>query len=328
VRLRIEAVAVGLVVLAVVPYVALKLAWLSGSGVGVEDGTALDELRSTRMVVGNNVTIVLELVAVGLAVALASAWGRRVPAWIVLGLGAGATGLLAPILLGLPIGSVLQLALQGDVRTGGMDHLGPWVFATVYGGFGLMAAGISVLALRYASDRWSAVLDRPPDRPPAWAVVAGGLGLVPFGAAMLWWGVAGPEAGGPQAMDAVVQRTPLVVTGLLALGGFLAPLLRGLSGRRPRVTWLVVWLGCTTAAVQAPTQVLLANGGRPTSALVLIGVLAVPGSAVYGAWLLLRRPSTASLPTRITTSGTSTSGTPAGTPAHRTGEPGVRPRRR
>jgi hypothetical protein len=288
VRLRIEAVALGLVVLAVVPYLAIKLAWLNGAGVGVEDGTALAELHSTRMVVGNNVTIVLELAAIGLALALASAWGRRVPAWIVLGVGAGATGLLAPILLGLPIGSVLQFAVQGDVRTGGMDHLSPWVFATVYGGFGLMAVGISVLALRYATARWGVVLDRTPDRPPAWAVVAGGLGLVPFGAAMLWWGVSGPGAGGPQAMDAVVQRTALVVTGLLALGGFLAPLLRGLSGRRPRLTWLVIWLGCTTAALQAPTQVLLANGGHPTAALVLTGVLTVPGSAMYG-WGVLRR---------------------------------------
>jgi hypothetical protein len=110
VRLRIEAVALGLVVLAVVPYVVLKLAWLNGSGVGVVDGTALAELHSTRMVVGNNVTIVLEVAAVGLALALASAWGRRLPVWIVRGLGAGATGLLAPILLGLSIGSVLPLA--------------------------------------------------------------------------------------------------------------------------------------------------------------------------------------------------------------------------
>jgi hypothetical protein len=186
VRLRIEAVALGLVVLAVVPYLAIKLAWLNGAGVGVEERTALAELHSTRMVVGNNVTIVLELAAIGLASALASPWGRRVPAWIVLGIGAGATGLLAPILLGLPIGSVLQLTVQGDVRTGGMDHLSPWVFATVYGGFGLMAVGISVLAVRYATARWGVVLDRGPDRPPAWAVVAGGLGLVPFGAAMLW----------------------------------------------------------------------------------------------------------------------------------------------
>ncbi|MFW3171276.1 hypothetical protein [Geodermatophilus sp. CPCC 206100] len=297
VRLRIEAVALGLVVLAAVPYIALKLSWLNGASIGVEDRTALTELHGTRMVVGNNVTIVLELSAIGLALALASAWGRRVPAWIMLGLGAGATGLLAPVLLGLPLGSVVQLAVEGDVRTGGMDHLRPWVFATVYGGFGLMAVGIAVLASRHAVARWSAVLDRSPDPPPAWVVVAGGLGLVPFGAAMLWWGTFGPGEGGPQAMDALVQRTTLVVTGLMALGGFVAPLVREISGRRPRLTWLSIWLGCTTAAVQSPAQVLLADGGHPTTAVVLTAVLAVPGGALYGLSMLRAttrppRPST------------------------------------
>ncbi len=116
-------------------------------------------------------------------------------------------------------------------------------------------------------------------------------------------------------MDAVVQRTTLVVTGLLALGGFGAPLLRGFPGRRPRLTWLVVWLGCSTAALQAPTQVLLANGGRPTTALVLIGVLAVPGSVVYGAWLLLRpshrhAPPPARRPAGVGLSGTQARGAP------------------
>jgi hypothetical protein len=260
--------------------------WLAGASIGVRNETGLAELHSTRLTVGNNLTVVLELMAVGLALALASGWGRRVPAWIVLSLGAGATGLLAPILLGLPVGSVLQLAVQGDVRTGGMDHLSPWVFAIVYGGFGLMAIGIVVLAWRHAAARWSHVLRRAPDPPPVWVSVAGGLGLVPFAAAMLWWGVSGPGATGPQAMDAVVQRATLVVTGLLAAGGFLAPLLPGISRRRPRLTWLAIWVGCTTAALQAPTQVLLANGGQPTRAILLLALLTVPGSSVYGLLVL------------------------------------------
>jgi hypothetical protein len=285
-RMRIEPVALGLVVLAVVPYIALKVLWLSGTAVGVRNESALAELHSTRLVVGNNLTIVLELMAVGLALALASGWGRRVPAWIVLGLGAGATGLLAPISLGLPVGSVLQLAVQGDVRTGGMEHLSPWVFAVVYGGFGLMAIGIVVLGSRYAAARWSSVLRRPPDPPPVWVDVAGGLGLLPFGAAMLWWGVVGPGSTGPQGMDAVAQRATLVVTGLLAVGGFLAPLLPRISRRAPRLTWFALWVGCTTAALQAPTQVLLANAGHPTGAILLIGLLTVPGSAAYGLLVL------------------------------------------
>ena len=290
-RVRIEPVALGLVVIAVVPYIALKLLWLTGASIGVRDETALAELHSTRMIVGNNVTILLELMAVGLALALSSGWGRRVPAWFMIGVGAGATGLLAPILLGLPVGSVLQLAVQGDVRTGGMDHLSPWVFAIVYGGFGLMAIGIVVLASRYAAARWGHVLRQAPGPPPVWVRVAGGLGLLPFGTAMLWWGVFGPGSTGPQAMDAVVQRATLVVTGLLAVAGFLAPLLPGISRRRPRLTWLAIWVGCTTAALQAPTHVLLADGGHPSRAMLLIGVLTVSGSSFYGLLLLRRHPA-------------------------------------
>jgi hypothetical protein len=288
---RVEPVALGLLVIAVVPYIALKLLWLTGASIGVRNETALAELHSTRMIVGNNVTILLELMAVGLALALSSGWGRRVPAWFMIGVGAGATGLLAPILLGLPVGSVLQLAVQGDVRTGGMDHLSPWVFAIVYGGFGLVAVGIVVLASRYAAARWGHVLRQAPGPPPVWVRVAGGLGLLPFGTAMLWWGVFGPGSTGPQAMDAVVQQATLVVTGLLAVGGFLAPLLPGISRRRPRLTWLAIWVGCTTAALQAPTHVLLADGGHPSRAMLLIGVLTVPGSSIYGLLLLRRHPA-------------------------------------
>ncbi|HYH33659.1 MAG TPA: hypothetical protein VD814_00760 [Nocardioides sp.] len=295
-RSRIESVALGLVVIAVVPYLVLKVLWLAGSTIGVRDEAVLSELHSTRMVVGNNVTIVLELLAVGLAVALASGWGRRVPGWVMLGLGAGATGLLAPILLGLPIGSALQLVAEGDVHTAGMDHLSPWVFATVYGGFALLAVGILTLAWGHAATRWGHVLGRTPGRPPAWGVVVGGLGMVPFGAAMLWWGVSGPGSSGPQAMDAVVQRTTLVVTGLLVLGGFLAPLLGRMPARAPQLTWLLLWVGCTTAALQAPTQVLLANGGNPTRAMVLMGLLTVPGSSLYGLLVLRRHLTRRRLP--------------------------------
>jgi hypothetical protein len=119
-----------------------------------------------------------------------------------------------------------------------------------------------------------------------WVSVVGGLGLLPFGAAMLWWGVFGPGSTGPQGMDAVVQRATLVVTGLLAVGGFLAPLLPGIARRGPRLAWLALWVGCTTAALQAPSQVLLANAGHPTPAILLIGLLTVPGSCMYGLLVL------------------------------------------
>lgn len=288
-RSRIETIALGLAVVAVVPYTTLKLLWLSGATVGLKSGAAVAEIHSPRMVVGNVVTIVLELLAVGLAVALTRPWGRRVPAWIVVGLAGGATGLLAPILLGLPLGSALQLTVRGDVHTSGMEDMSPWVFALVYGGFGLLAIAIAVLAWRYALARWGRILTSPPHPPAGWATIVGAVGLLPFSAAMFWWGVLGPGSSGPQAMDAPAQRTVLVVAGLLAAAGFIAPHLGMAAARWPRSAWLTTWVGCTTAALQGPTAVLLANGGNPTPTITLIALVATPGSCVYGLSVLGRR---------------------------------------
>lgn len=288
-RLRTQTVALWLVVVAIVPYIALKLLWLGGASIGLRSSAALAELHGGRMIVGNGVTIVLELLAVGFAMVLTRPWGRRVAAWLVVGLGAGATGLLAPILLGLPLGSVLQLVLCGEVRTSGMDNMSPWVFALVYGGFGLLAIGIALLARGYALARWGQILDGPPPRPPGWATLVGALGLLPFATAMLWWGLLGAGATGPQGMDAIAQRTVLVVTGLLVAAGFAAPLLARASARRPHASWLIVWAGCTTAALQGPTEVLLANGGHPTPAIILIALVATPASCAYGLLALRRR---------------------------------------
>lgn len=284
-RSRVDRWGLGLVVLAVVPYIALKLAWLSGSDIGVRDADTVSELHSTRVVVGNNVTIVLELAAVALAVTLATGRGRRAPGWLVLGLLAGATGLLAPILVGLPLGSALQLVVAGDVHTDGMDHLSPWVFTTVYGGFGLLAVGIALLAWRYVVDRWHRVLDAAPARPSGWLLVVGAIGLLPIGTALLWWGATGPGDQGPQAMDTVVQRSVLVVTGLLAVAGYVAPLLT-VPGLHARAAWVLTWVGCTTAALQGPALALLANGGRPTPGILLLTGPALLGGSAYGLLLL------------------------------------------
>lgn len=281
---RLQSWALALVVVAVVPYTALKLLWLAGSEVGLRNAATVAEIESSRMVVGNVVTVVLEVLAVGLAFALVSPVGRRIPAWAVLALAGGATGLLAPILLGLPLGLLAQIGTTGSARTDGMDNMAPWVFGLVYGGFALLAAALCVLLWLHVVERWGRLLAGPPRPPAPWLVTVGALGLLPFGAAMLWWGLTGPGAEGPQAMTAISQRTVLVVTGLLALIAFAAPYVG--SRRGSRAAWLATWTGCAVAALQAPTQVLLANGGNPTPTMLAIGLLAVPGSCAYG-WSVL-----------------------------------------
>lgn len=283
---RTHSVAVALAVAAVAPYITLKVVWLSGGTVGLKSDAALAEMHSTRMIGGNVITIGLELAAVGLVVALAHGWGCRGSARVFLFLAAGATGLLAPVLLGLPAGAALQLLVHGELHTSGMDDLAGWVFALVYGGFALLAVLIGALAWSAARARWGEVLDRAPGRPAPWATVAAAVGMLPFSAAMLWWAVS-PGNGGPQHMDAIAQRFVLAVTGLLVAGGVLAPLFSAGSARAARRAWLALWVGCTTAALQASTHVLLANEGHPSVPTVALGTLAVPSAAAY-LWSILQ----------------------------------------
>ncbi|MGY1836331.1 hypothetical protein ACI79P_14630 [Blastococcus sp. SYSU DS0510] len=216
-----------------------------------------------------------------MAIALIRPWGRRVPGWVVVVLAGGATGLLAPILVGLPLGGALQLVGTGALHTHGMDHLSPWVFALTYGGFGLLVIGIAVLAWCFALERWGRLLSAPPPRPRGRAIAVGALSMVAFGMAMTYWGLFGPGESGPRAMDALPQRTVLVVTGVLALVGWAVPLVAP-RGLRPRTAWVLTWLGCTTAALQAPTQVLLANQGDPSPAIIVLALLTPAGSVAYG----------------------------------------------
>ena len=77
-RARRRLLAVGAVA-ACVPYVTLKVAWMTGFTIGLSGGATL---FTPTMEVANAVTLGLELVAAGLAIALAGRWRWRVPAWL------------------------------------------------------------------------------------------------------------------------------------------------------------------------------------------------------------------------------------------------------
>ena len=212
-----------------------------------------------------------------LGLALIQPWGRRIPAWSVVIVGGAATGLLAPILLGLPLGSLLQVAVEGALTSGGEGNLEGWTFAVIYGGFGLMALALAVLLALYAEHRWGRLLAAGVRAPRnAWVRVVAGTGMLGFAAAMLYWGVFGPGTTGPLGMELVAQRTVLVVTGFAALGGFLAPLLLAGSVPRARAAAAVTWVGCATAALQGPAGLLLAHGGAVTPLGVVVDAVGNP----------------------------------------------------
>jgi hypothetical protein len=288
-RRRLEYAAVSAAFVATVPYLVLKLMWLGGSTVGMTNGEHAVEMNSTRFMVGNTVTVVLMLVAAGLVVALTRSWAHRVPARLMFVLGAGATGLLAPILLGLPLGLGIQAVTTGDVKPVDDTGLEPWVFGVVYSGFTVLAVAMGVLLLAHVARRWGHLVAQPPERPSWPATLAGALGLVPFAVAMAYWGSFGPGSTGPQGMDLPAQRTVLVVTAILSGAAFIVPFSSRSARRWPRVAWLTAWTGCCVAALQGPAQLLLAQGGKFEPVVAAIALLSTLGASTFGLHLLRRQ---------------------------------------
>ena len=69
-----------LTVTACVPYLALKIAWASGSRVGIPAGSTLLE-HHAAMIDGSIESALLDSMVVALALLLTQPWGRRAPGW-------------------------------------------------------------------------------------------------------------------------------------------------------------------------------------------------------------------------------------------------------
>lgn len=125
-------------ILACLPYLGLKLSWLTGFDVGL--GPAAAEW-GTAMWIMNLGTAAMDSYAVFLAVAFVAPWRRRVPDVVILLPMWIASGFLAVIVVGLPV----QLALGVDTSAAAGEPvvLEPWVWSMVYAGFFVL--GISLL---------------------------------------------------------------------------------------------------------------------------------------------------------------------------------------
>jgi len=135
---------------ATLPYLALKLAWLAGSKVGVADPTVLAD---PAYMVANAITLLLDAFVVLLAFALTYDFGRRLPAWLLVPPLWVATGLLGPIVALLPMTLTL---VDGRARGASQDALESWVYAVVYLGFsvqGLLSGWPSRCTRRAAGRR-------------------------------------------------------------------------------------------------------------------------------------------------------------------------------
>lgn len=133
------------------PYLALKIAWLSGSRVGLSDP---DFGTSTAMTVLNALTMGLDVVALVLAGVFLFRRGIRAPLWLVLPPMWIGAGLLGQILVALPLHLVVQAVSPSQPATGELPPIADWVFSLVYAGFAGLGIGLLGAFVIYAWQRW------------------------------------------------------------------------------------------------------------------------------------------------------------------------------
>ncbi|WP_265447489.1 hypothetical protein [Flexivirga meconopsidis] len=147
-----RSLAVGAAVLAI-PYFALKVVWLSGSRIGIQDA---DFGRSVVMHVLNGATLGLDLAVFALAFVFYR--GVRPPTPLVTAPMWIGYGLLGQILLLIVPSALLQPAPSEGAAP---EPIAGWVYAVVYTGFcGIGLCLLPAFAL-YARNRWGQDWSRP-----------------------------------------------------------------------------------------------------------------------------------------------------------------------
>lgn len=158
------------------PYLVLKVAWLSGSSVGLPDpefGT------STAMTVLNGLTMGLDVVALVLAGVFFFRRGIRAPLWLVLPPMWIGAGLLGQILVALPLQLVVQAVSPSRPTTGEPPPIADWVYSLVYAGFAGLGIGLLGAFAIYAGQRWGhRPMPQPRPRTRGWLRFAAALAVV------------------------------------------------------------------------------------------------------------------------------------------------------
>jgi hypothetical protein len=282
------------------PYLLLKVAWLSGAAIGVSGGQAFHD--ATRD--ANAVTAGLEVAAIAVALAFASPVGRRLPAFVIAFPVWIASGLLTPVVLGVAVGAPVQLLTGGGNPFTGDEVLAPWVFGLVYAGFTAQALLLMTGFVLYARVRWPmATGGGRDDGDTAGATrglqnLLGGvfmLTAVAYAALQLSTAVFG---GGRFEQPQTSQRVLLVGAAALAVAGATAftRLARGVRLTHPRL--IMAWLGSAVVFCDALSQTLAtvalepdswgaAHVGPGQATLMLVVLLGALAGGICGALRLI-----------------------------------------
>jgi hypothetical protein len=249
------------------PYLTLKVLWLTGHLVGVRQPEIMDDLRGL-----NILTVAMDAVVIALALALGYSRGRRLPAWLVLLPTWVATGLLVPIALVVLPGTLFMVASSSDALA--VDPMAEWVRPMVYGGFAWQAIFLAIAFVLYAADRWSGETGGPGSAPGARsrAVLPLLRTLVGGGAVMVVATIV-PALVETAAVGSGGQVLSEVVKALLEIAGLvgIVALVRDTSRRRPAV--VAGWVG---------SAVLFAWGMWGTAVTVTASPLGVGGHPLLG----------------------------------------------
>ncbi|OEJ38458.1 hypothetical protein AR457_26500 [Streptomyces agglomeratus] len=300
---RLRAALRAAAVISCVPYVALKIAWIAGSRIGIPDGSVLLD-HPGLVAAANGVTVLMDAAVVVLALLLTQDWGRRVPAWLLALPMWVATGLLTPIVTGFPL-QVLAKVFTGarSAPAGSEPFLAEWVFAIVYTGFIVQGLALGTLFALYARERWGH-LWRGPIRELPGSAVGPRLRAAGVAAAVLAGIVAVPHAmwaaGATTGLnrgriegrtaDFYLLEGTYVLFAAVTAAGVLALVLRRGHGRSPRTPLALAWVG--SAALGCWGGWLLTAGALPvtdaadrstTLMLLTYAVQMITGLLVLGA---------------------------------------------
>ncbi|GAA3503584.1 hypothetical protein GCM10019016_106940 [Streptomyces prasinosporus] len=277
-------------VVACLPYLALKTAWVAGRHVGVPAGSVLLD-HPAETAVANVLTILMDGAVIVLALLLTRPWGRGAPAWLLAVPMWVAAGLLAPIMAGYPLQLLVRaLGGSGAGTSGGADEpfLHAWVFAVVYTGFIVQGLALGALSVLYARDRWGHLWRGRMGDPPAGttgaaqravAVAAAVLALFPLALRTVWacGGTTGLSAGAAadRGSDFHVLEALYAVHLLAAVAGGLLLAFRPAPALPVRVPLVLAGIGSgavacwggwmAAAALPAPGN----PADRPTGPMLL-----------------------------------------------------------
>ncbi len=254
-------------ILACLPYLSLKTAWVLGSQAGIPAGSSLLDGGATLRI-ANAVGVVMDAGVIVIALLLTRPWGLRVPAWLLVGPVWLATGLLTPIMLAYPAQVVARLVGNRPPATTntGDPFLAEWVFGVVYTGFIVQGLALGALFALYARQRWShlwvgRLADLPRAERPQHLAAVGIAALTTFALTMHLLWACGSEVGLTDSRAAertrdyyIVEAAFVVLASATAIG-------------------LLVWVFRLSA--------------RPAWQPLGLGIVASAGLAGWGGWLLI-----------------------------------------